>query len=130
VNQPTPYPPPPVPTSPPSPPRRGRFIAWTVAAAAAAFALGGLVASQGGDGGGPVANPAACKKAMAVDFEKAMADPGGPTSGAPGSCVGLDEATLERIMGEVISEYTASPAAEKAFEEQVRKALESATATP
>lgn len=121
------YPPP----TPPRPPRWGRFTAWTMVAAAAAFAIGGGVAHLAKDGGGSsIASPAACKKAMTARFQEAMEDPGASPKPEPPACVGLDEATLEKIGGEVMSEYTASPEAEKAFEEQWRKALESATATP
>jgi len=83
-----------------------------VAAAVAAFLLGGLIASQAGDDGGPVADPAACKKALAVNYRKAMADPNAPSASAPSACARLDRATLERITGEVVSAYldSATPA--------------------
>ena len=124
------HPPHPEQQPPPRPIRWSRFAAWTVAAAVAAFAVGGLIASQAGNGGASVASPPACKKALAANFQKAMTDPDASPAPEPAACVGLDEATLERIGGEVMAEYTASPEAEKAFEDQWRKAWESATATP
>jgi hypothetical protein len=123
-----PYPPPYLPPPPPSrPPRWGRFIAWTGAAAVAAFAIGGGLAVLMDDDASPTASPTACKAALTENYQEAMAaGPDAPTAAAPPSCLGLDEATLTRITGEVISEYLESPEAE----EDMERLLESAAAQP
>ena len=123
---PPPYPPPP---SAARPPRWGRFIAWTCAAAVAAFAIAGGVAAlaKNDDGGGPIANPAACKAALTQESRRVMANGGkGPEASTPPACVGLDEKTLNRITSEVISEYLESDQGKKDMD----KAVESALATP
>jgi hypothetical protein len=109
------YPPPPPAARPP---RWGRFIAWTCAAAVAAFAIAGGVAAltKDDDGDGPVASPAACKAALADNYRKVMANGGkGPTASEPPACVGLDQKTLERSTGEVVDEYLKSDQAKKDF---------------
>jgi hypothetical protein len=122
-----PYPPhtyPPAPPPPARPFRLGRFAAWTAAAAVVAFGIGGAlgVALKDDSGGDPVA----CKAALAENYRAAMADPDGPTQPAPVACIGLDEGTLMRLTGEVVSEYLDSPEAD----EDLGRALESATAQP
>lgn len=128
MSQPPPYPPQFAPAPPaPRPPRWGRFAVWTAALAAAAFAVGGGVAAlTKDDGGDQVANPAACKTAMAANYRKAMADPQAPSASQPPACVGLSQATLQRIVGEVVSEYLDSDQAKRDMD----KALQSATAQP
>lgn len=107
-----------------------RLITVTVVLAAGAFFAGGWIDDHLGGGGGPVASPAACKKALAANLQKAMENPGGPSMPEPAACVGLDDKTLDQIARDVASEGLMSPEAEKLFEDQWRKALESATATP
>ncbi len=122
-----PYPPP----SPARPPRWGRFAAWTVALAAAAFAVGlGVAALTKNDGGQPTANPTVCKAELAANYRRTMANPGGPTASAPPACLGLDEATLERLVGEVVNEYLGSDQAKRDWERIFEEALASATASP
>jgi len=115
------------PPVPPRPPRWGRFVAWTGAAACAAFAIGGGLAVWAQDDGDTIATPTACKAALAVNYREAMAaGPDAPTAAAPPACTGLDEATLRRITGEVVTEYLGSPQAD----EDARRAMESAAGTP
>jgi hypothetical protein len=124
-----PYPPPPPATRPP---RWGRFIAWTCAAAVAAFAIaGGIARLTHHNGSGPVADRSACKAALAANYRKAMAGGGkGPTASEPPACVGLDQKTLERITGEVVDEYLNSDQAKKDLGKAFKDGMESALATP
>lgn len=58
----------------------------------------------GGDA--TIADPAACKAALADNYRKAVAAGGkGPEEKRPAACVGLDAKTLETITGQVIGEY-------------------------
>ncbi|CAL9350714.1 hypothetical protein SUDANB1_00455 [Streptomyces sp. enrichment culture] len=121
-----PYPPP----APTRPLRWGRFAAWTGAAAVAAFAVGGGL-SVWLDDDTTTANPGSCKAALAENLRNATeAGPGGPTLPAPPACIGVDRVTLERITGEVITDYWKSPEADKAVEDAMRRAMESAAASP
>ncbi|WP_433008763.1 hypothetical protein [Kribbella sp. CA-294648] len=52
---------------------------------------------------------AACKAAMKADYGKALATPGGPTASRPTACNGIDDATAQRLAGEVMSEVTPAP---------------------
>ncbi|MFE9645300.1 hypothetical protein ACFYO0_14525 [Streptomyces sp. NPDC006365] len=119
------------PPLPPRPPRWGRFAAWVGGAAAAAFALGGGVAVLMNDDGSSVASPAACKTALAENYREAMAAGlDAPTPEAPPSCTGLDEATLKRITGEVVSEYLGSDQAKEDLRRAFEEGMESAAASP
>lgn len=122
------YPPPP----PPRPNRTNAIIIWTAVVLIAAIVGAGLYVSQSDDdGGGGIVDPVACKQALAENLRKASAaGPDAPTAPAPPACVGLDEATLERITGEVISEYWEGPEAEKLFGDAWRDAVESAYPSP
>ncbi|MFE0801105.1 hypothetical protein [Streptomyces sp. NPDC058812] len=132
MNQPPNYPPPPGWTPPPPPPARprwGRFAAWTAGVAVAAFAIGGgLAVLTDDDGDEPIANPTACKAALSEGAREAMVagDDATPATALPAPCVGLDEATLQRLTGEAMAEYLDSPEAGAAFEDAMREALESA----
>lgn len=65
-------------------------------------------------GNATVADPAACKTALAANYRKAMADGGnGPEQKQPAACVGVDAKTLKKITGEVVSEYLDSDQASK-----------------
>lgn len=100
---------PPMPASPVRPPRWGRFVLWTGVAAVAAFAIGGGLAVWTDDDGG--GDAAACKQALAANYAEAVAaGPDAPSAAAPPSCSGLDQATLRRITGEVVTEYVGSAA--------------------
>ncbi|WP_406418019.1 hypothetical protein [Streptomyces sp. NBC_01614] len=98
----------------------------------AALIGGGAALAAKGDGGDEsIADPAACRTALAKNLREATA--AGPDASplpAPPACLGLDEATLERITGEVISEYWESPEAEKVVEDAWREAWESAFPSP
>ena len=114
----------------PPPPRWGRFAAWTAGAAVAAFAIGGGMAVWLDDDT-TTADPSSCKAALAENLRTATeAGPGGPTLPAPPECVGVDRVTLERITGEVIADYWKSREADKAVEDALRRAMESAAAQP
>lgn len=131
MSQPPNYPPPPGWTPPPLQPARprwGRFAAWTAGAAIAAFAIGGgLAVLLDDDGGEPIASETACREAVVKSMrENAAAGTDAPAASAPAACYGLDKATLERIAGEVVTEYLDSPEAEKVVEDAMREAMESA----
>jgi PBP1b-binding outer membrane lipoprotein LpoB len=49
---------------------------------------------------------AACKAAMRADYERSLTDPNAPTATRPPACNGIDDATLERLVGEVMTEVT------------------------
>ncbi|MCM8555357.1 hypothetical protein [Streptomyces sp. STCH 565 A] len=127
MNQPPNYPPPPDWTPPPpARPPWGRFAAWTAGAAIAAFAGGGGLAALLDDGGEPIASETACRAALADNYRDAVAaGPDAPSSSTPPACIGLPQATLERLIGEVVKEYLDSPEAEQAVEDAMREALES-----
>ncbi|MFD5221386.1 hypothetical protein ACFWMH_27475 [Streptomyces tendae] len=127
MNQPPAYPPPP----PSARPRWGRFTAWTVGAALAAFAVGGgLAVLLDNDEGESIVSETACRDGLQENMTKAMADgPDGESLPPPAACYSLDQATLERIAGEVMTEYLDSPEAEKLFEDAIREAMESAAAS-
>lgn len=113
---------------PPPPPRRRwpRVLIWVVALPVLGVAIGGGAALLTKDDG-VSASPAACKTALAANYRKAVADGGeGPQMGEPAACKGLDQATLERLTGEVVSEYLDSPEAKELFEQ----GLESAAPSP
>lgn len=89
-------------------------------------AIGGGAALLTKDDG--TASAAACKRVLADGYRKVMANSGkGPEQPRPSECAGLDKKTLERITGEVISEYLDSAQAKKdlgkAFEDGVKSAL-------
>lgn len=65
-------------------------------------------------GNATIADPAACKSALADNYRKAVAAGGkAPEQKRPAACVGLDAKTLEKITGQVISEYLDSSQASK-----------------
>ncbi|WP_121701537.1 hypothetical protein [Streptomyces sp. E5N298] len=109
-------------------PRWGRFAAWTVGAALAAFAIGGGLALLLDDGGGePIASETGCREAVVKSMhENAAVGLDASAMSAPAACYGLDKATLERIAGEAVTEYLDSPEAEKAVKDAMREAMESA----
>lgn len=76
------------------------------------------------------ANPEACKAALAERFDAAMAKEG--IGSPPPACAGLASKTLERITGEVMKDWMASPEGEKYFEESFEQGVEDAigSATP
>ncbi|MEU9789096.1 hypothetical protein AB0E27_00480 [Streptomyces sparsogenes] len=69
----------------------------TLAAIAAALLTLAACSSNGNE-----YNVAACKKALQQQFEEAIAS--GKEGNPPFACLGLDEATLRRLAGEIISE--------------------------
>ncbi|MEU3851737.1 hypothetical protein [Streptomyces sp. NPDC029554] len=131
MNQPPHYPPPP--PAPPRQPRWGRFTAWTAGAAIAAFAIGGGLGAWLDDDT-TTASPGSCKAALTENLHEATeaATAGSEISPMPPppECLGVDQVTLERITGEVIADYWKSPEADKAVEDAMRRAMESAAATP
>lgn len=122
-------------TPPPPPPRRRwpRALAWVVALPVLGIAIGwGAVLLTKDDDAS--ASPAACKAVLADNYRTVMANGGkGPEQKQPPECVGLDAKTLEKITGEVISEYLDSDQAKKdlgkAFEDGVRSALPTPSAS-
>lgn len=65
-------------------------------------------------GSSTIADPGACKSALADNYRKAVRAGGkGPAEKRPAACVGLDAKTLEKITGQVISEYLESDQASK-----------------
>jgi hypothetical protein len=54
--------------------------------------------------GGNKADVAACKTAMKEQYTTATADPSAPESAKPAACKGVDDATLQRLAGEIIDE--------------------------
>lgn len=94
------------------------------AAAITILLLAPLLAACG-NGDGPVASPKACKAKLAENYSKAMANGGkGPTPEPPTACAGLDDKTLQRITGEVISEYLKSDQAKKDFGDAFNKGMQ------
>lgn len=69
-----------------------------IAAAAAVVMLAGC----GGGSSGP--DVAACKAAMKEAFATASADPSSPDASKPAACEGVDDKTIERLAGEIVSE--------------------------
>ncbi|MEV0183822.1 hypothetical protein AB0I54_31740 [Streptomyces sp. NPDC050625] len=91
---------------PPQPPRQfnwTKWAIWTTAAAAAAFGIGGAIATTTRDN---QPSAAACKTALErgwdrYDAERAAGrDPG--MQDPPPACIGLDKKTLEKITGEIM----------------------------
>ena len=84
--------------------RRSSAILTSLAATAALAGCGG--------GDEPNKSPddkvAACKAAMKSDYAKALATPDVPSASRPPACEGVDHATLERLVGEVMTEVTPS----------------------
>ncbi|MFF4166885.1 hypothetical protein [Streptomyces sp. NPDC001741] len=66
------------------------------------------------------ADPKACKAAMAKDFSKAMAA-GGKAEQAdrPDACDGIDDATAQRLAGEVATEWAAGEKAAADLEQDL-----------
>lgn len=108
---------------PPPPPRRrwGRIVALVLALPVLGVGIGwGAVLVTKDDAG----DPAACKRALAVNYRDAVRAGGGAEQmPEPSSCKGVPEAVLKRITGEVISEYLDSPEAD----EDMERLMESAT---
>jgi hypothetical protein len=125
-HMPPPYPPQPGWAPPPPASRRRwpRVLAWVVALPVLGVGIGwgAVLVTQDDEG-----DPAACKRALAVNYRDAVrAGDGAKQMPAPSSCKGLSEATLKRITGEVISEYLDSPEAV----EDLERSMESAAAQP
>jgi hypothetical protein len=61
--------------------------------------------------GGPANNTEAqCKQALREAFQAGLETPDGPSATPPAACVGLDEATLNRLVTEVFDEaFSESP---------------------
>lgn len=81
-----------------------------LAAVMAVIAL--TLSGCGGDGEQDrMPDVAACKAAMKAQLDKAMSDPNAPSGTRPPECVGVDDETLQRLAGEVMSEAmeTATP---------------------
>ncbi|MEU0207366.1 hypothetical protein [Streptomyces canus] len=120
---------------PPPPPRRRwpRILTLVVALPLLGIAIGWAAVLVTKDDG-PSASPTACKTVLADNYRKIMANGGkGPEQKQPAECVGLDAKTLEKITGEVISEYLDSDQAKKdvnkAFEDGVKSALPTPSAS-
>lgn len=77
----------------------------TLATAALMLALAGC--GGGDDPAAPAPSPtpdvAACRTALEADFRKAMEDPDAPSATRPPACEGVDDATLQRLAGEIIA---------------------------
>lgn len=74
------------------------------ALAASTLLLAGCAASPARQDDTAKPDVAACKAAMKVQFQEGMATPGGPTGSKPQACVGVDDATLQRLVGEILAE--------------------------
>ena len=126
------YPPPPGWTPPPPPPPRRkwpRVLVWVLALPVLGVVIGGGAALLTKDDSS--ASPAACKRVLAANYQKAVADGGkGPDQKKPAACAGLDTKTLKKITGEVLSEYLASEQAEKDLGKAFEDGVASAMATP
>ncbi|MFJ1808532.1 MULTISPECIES: hypothetical protein [unclassified Streptomyces] len=98
------------------------------AACAALLALAALTGCSDTDSGS--GNVAACKTAMAKQLEQGVAARSNgspmPTGSRPPACNGVDDATLQRLTGEVTTEWMDSDQADKVAED----ALKSATPVP
>lgn len=80
---------------------------------------------------GADADPAACKTAMAEQFDKTMAAGDKAEEAAPpAACDGVDDKTLERLVGEVTDEWMKSDKGRQHFEGAVDGAIESAVPEP
>lgn len=126
-----PYPPQPgwAPQPPPCRRRWGRVLVWVVALPVLGIGVGWGVVLVREEGGGGDAG--ACKAALAENYREAVAaGPDAPSMGAPASCAGLSGATLERITGEVVSEYLDSDEAAEDLERAFEEGMASATASP
>ncbi|MDH6610266.1 hypothetical protein M2164_005901 [Streptomyces sp. SAI-208] len=119
------------PPPPPVPRRRWpRALAWVAGLVALGVVIGGGAALLTKDDG-TSASPAACKRVLTEGYRKAMANGGkGPEQKRPPECAGLDTKTLERITGEVISEYLASDQAKDDLGKAVEDGMRSAFPTP
>jgi len=82
-----------------------------VLALAAAFLLGACSGKGGGGGSAPSPSPnvAACRAAMEADYRRALETPSAPSATRPPACAGVDDATLQQIVGEIIASVTATP---------------------
>jgi len=52
--------------------------------------------------GGPTADPAACKSAMAKAYASAMASPSGAPAGEPAACKGVPAATVSQYATQIM----------------------------
>jgi hypothetical protein len=86
-----------------------------VAAILAALALTAGCGGNNDNGGTPTQTPAAtggpannteaqCLEALRKLYQEGAANPDGPTPTPPDACVGLDEKTIERLVGQVLDE--------------------------
>jgi hypothetical protein len=69
-----------------------------IAALAITAALAGSLA---GCGGGP--SESACKAAMTRDYHYALAHPDAPAATRPAACKGISDATLQKIVSEIMA---------------------------
>jgi hypothetical protein len=82
----------------------------------AAAALGVALAGCGGNGdaGTPAPSPssgtAACKSALAEQLKTGMETPDAPSGTRPPACAGVDDTTLQRLVGEIIASAVPTPA--------------------
>jgi hypothetical protein len=60
---------------------------------------------------GPHPDEAACKTALTSNYTYALTHPDAPQATEPAACKGLSKATLERLVAEIITGTTPSPAA-------------------
>lgn len=67
------------------------------------------------------ASPTACKEVLAKQLDDAIQD--GKKGGRPAACEGIDSQTLERLVGEVTTEWLDSGDADKAFTDALDSAF-------
>lgn len=81
--------------------------------------------------GSTVADEAACKKAMTAQYKEAAAKGDkAPEGTKPQACQGIDDKTLQKLAGEVMSEYLESGEFGKQVEDSVKDSAESAFPEP
>ena len=129
------YPPQPdfgwTPPPPPAPRRRWpRILVWVLALPVLGVVIGGGAALLTKDDRAS-ASPAACKRVLADNYRKVMANGGkGPEQKQPPECDGLDAEALKKITGEVLTEYLDSEQAKKDLGKAFEDGVASAMATP
>ncbi len=95
-----------------------RTRAWIIAAIITLALIGaglGVWLTAGSSGSTPTSpvggNLTACRIAMQRDFNRAMANPGGPTATRPAACVGVSDADVIRIADDIMaSAFSGAPA--------------------
>ncbi|WP_329472708.1 hypothetical protein OIE75_29620 [Streptomyces sp. NBC_01723] len=111
------------------PPRNVNAIIIGVAVALiAAIITAGLIVADNRDD--KRSGRQACKEALAevyaLGVEESLADQESEDRKPPPACLFLDTDEVMAITGEIMQEYLDSPEADKAFEDAMRKSLESA----